>query len=332
MSEFRYCKLTKEWTLFAPERLKRPNDLVNKKESSPGSLIHESCPFDMGKEEFTPNEITRISQDGKWKCRVVPNLYNALSIDVKNESSRDSFFEKQNGFGAHEVVIETPNHDKQIWDYDYNDLVNYFTILQERVINLKKDDRFKYLSVFKNQGENAGASLSHSHSQIIALPFLPKKKKEEIEYKKEYFQEHKRALLDDIVYEEQNYGKNMISQNSEFILYCPYASQFAFEAKIVSLKKLSSLSEFTTSDISALCDIVNEFFKKFYSALGEVSFNMIINNAPYEDYDEKTKDYYRFNIEIKPRIYKQAGFELNSEMAINVMLSESAAKIYKESK
>ena len=332
MSEFRYCKLKKEWRLFAPERLRRPNDLHNKKEIHPGELIHDKCPFDMGKEEFTPNEITRVSQNGEWRCRVVPNLYNALSINVNPLSSRDGYFEKFGGFGAHEVVIETPNHEKQIWDYDYNDLVNYFTIIQERVINLQKDDRFAYLSIFKNQGENAGASMSHSHSQIIALPFLPKRMKEEYEYKKEYFKEHKRALLDDIVYEELQHKKNIITQNSEFIIYCPYASEFAFEAKIVSKKKLSTLTEFTKSDMSALCDIVNEYFTLYYKALGEVPFNMIIKNAPYENYNEKTKEYFRFNIEIKPRIYKQAGFELDSDISINVMLPEEATKIYKESK
>ena len=332
MSEFRYCKLKKEWRLFAPERLRRPNDLNNKKEMHPGELIHDKCPFDMGKEEFTPNEITRVSQDGEWKCRVVPNLYNALSINVNPQSSRDGYFEKFGGFGAHEVVIETPIHNKKIWDYDYNDFLNYFTIIKERVINLQKDDRFAYLSIFKNQGENAGASMSHSHSQIIALPFLPKKMKEEYEYKKEYYKKHKRALLDDVVYEEINHNKNIITQNSEFIIYCPYASEFAFEAKIVSKKKLSTLKEFTGSDMSALCDIVNEYFTLYYKALGEVPFNMIIKNAPYEDYDNKTKEYFRFNIEIKPRIYKQAGFELDSEVSINVMLPEEATKIYKESK
>lgn len=332
MSEFRYCKLKKEWRLFAPERLRRPNDLDNKKLIHPGELIHEKCPFDAGKEEFTPNEITRVSQNGKWKCRVVPNMYNALSVDVESKSTRDGFFEKFTGFGAHEVVIETPKHDKQIWDYDYNDFANYFTIIKERVVNLKKDTRFAYLSVFKNQGENAGASMSHSHSQIIALPFIPKKIEEEIRYKKEYFSEHKRALLDDLVYEEFQHGKNILAQNSEFVIYCPYASEFAFEAKIVAKKKLSSLSEFTESDLSALCDIVDDFFKLYYNALGEMPFNMIIKNAPYEAYDCKTKEYFRFNIEIKPRIYKQAGYELDSDMSINVVLPENACKIYKESK
>ncbi|XPV68368.1 MAG: galactose-1-phosphate uridylyltransferase [Halarcobacter sp.] len=331
MSEFRYCKLKREWTLFAPERLKRPNNLHNKKEPKPKEIIDNECPFDLGKEQFTPNEITRITQNNVWQCRVVPNLYNALSIDVPLTSKRDSFFEKQNGFGAHEIVIETPIHDKQIWDYSFNDLVNYFTIIQNRVCALKNDNRLEYISVFKNHGEHAGASMTHSHSQIIAMPFLPKKTKEEIEYKKEYFNKHKRALFDDLVYEELAYKKNIITQNQEFILYCPYASSFAFEVKIVAKKRLSSLYEFNKSDISSLSDIIKEFFSKFYSALGEIPFNMIINNAPYKGYDEHTKDYFRFNIELKPRIYKQAGFELGSDMAINVVMPETAATIYKES-
>lgn len=331
MSEFRFCKLKKEWTLFAPERLKRPNNLDNKKEPTPKEITDERCPFDIGKEEFTPNEITRITQNGTWQCRVVPNLYNALSVDTVPKSKRDTFFEKHSGFGAHEIVIETPIHDKQIWNYNFNDFVNYFTIIQKRVCELKNDTRLSYISVFKNQGSEAGASMSHSHSQIMALPFLPKKIKDEIEHKKNYYKKHKRALLDDLVYEELSYGKNIIAQNLEFVLYCPYASGFPFEVKIVPKKKFSSLSEFNKTDISALSDILKEFFSKFYNALGEVSFNMIINNAPYEEYNENTKEYYRFNIEIKPRIYKHAGFELDSEITVNVVMPENAATIYKES-
>lgn len=332
MSDFRYCKLSQEWTLFAPKRLKRPNHLNNKKSVYFGEIIHEKCPFDMGREDFTPNEITRISQDGKWQCRVVPNLFNALSIDVESKSSRDNYFETYSGFGAHEVVIETPHHDKQMFDYDYNDFLNYFTIIKQRLENLRNDPRIAYLSIFKNHGLDAGASMEHAHSQIMGLPFLPKKLKNEIVYKKEYYDEHKRALLDDIVYEELANQKNIIAQNSDFVLYCPYASKFAFEAKIVSKKKLSSLLEFNERDLSALCDISKEFFATFKKSLGEIDFNMIINNAPYLDYDENTKEYFRFCIDIKPRIYKQAGFELDSDININVMLPEEAAKIYKESK
>ena len=333
MSEFRYCKLKEEWVVFAPERLKRPNDLENKKEEQNLQEINQdNCPFDFGFEKFSPGEITRIEQNGQWQCRVVPNLYNALSIDVNPNSYRDSFFEKFTGFGAHEVVIETPIHNKQMWDFEYNDFVNYFSILQNRVVNLQKDSRLNYVSVFKNYGKNAGASLSHAHSQIMALPFLPKKIKNEIAMKKEYFKKHKRALMDDLVYEEKGFSKNIIFENKDFILYCPYASSFAFEAKIVAKKKLSSLSEFTKSEVSSLSDITKHYFELLKSALGDISFNMLVNNAPYEGYDEFTKDYFRFNIEIKPRLYKLAGFELDSEILINVVLPEEACKIYKESK
>ncbi|MEA2029093.1 MAG: galactose-1-phosphate uridylyltransferase, partial [Campylobacterota bacterium] len=185
MSEFRYCKLTNEWTLFAPERLKRP---INFMPSSKNSLAQDasSCPFDSGKEEYTPSEITRIAQKDAWQCRVVPNLYNALSLDHPFNSQRESYFEKMRGFGAHEVIIETPHHDRKMPSYDYNEFVNYLTIIQERAINLKKDIRLAHLSVFKNQGQEAGASLYHSHTQLMALPFVPKEFNTMIEDQKSY--------------------------------------------------------------------------------------------------------------------------------------------------
>ncbi|MBD3792938.1 MAG: DUF4931 domain-containing protein [Campylobacterales bacterium] len=328
-SEFRYCKLTKEWTLFAPERLKRPDDVNNKvkKHVRDGS---DSCPFDHGKEDLTPKEIARIEDHNGWRCRVVPNLYNALSIDGSPKSIKDSFFDKFTGFGAHEVLIETPNHEQQIWDYSFDDFYNYFSLMQKRVIGLQNDKRFACLSIFKNHGEGAGASLIHSHSQIIALPFVPKKLKEEIARKLEHYETFKRSMLDDAVYEETAYGKNIVAENSDFIIYCPYASKFEFEAKIVAKKPLSSLAEFTSKDITALSDIIKDFFKRFHNALGDIPFNMIIKNAPYENYSEKTKEYFRFHINILPRIYKNAGFELDSDIYINLILPENATKIYKE--
>lgn len=327
MSEFRYCKFTQEWTLFAPERLKRPiyfTPLHTLRKDA------QECPFDRGKEEYTPHEIDRIDQKGEWQCRVVPNLYNALSIDYAPSSSKDFYFEKMSGFGAHEIIIETPEHHKQIWDYDYNEFVNYLTIIQKRVTNLKNDKRLAYLSIFKNQGENAGASLYHSHTQIMALPYISSQLSHLIEYKKSYYQQHKRAMLDDLLYEEQQYDKNIIIENSDFLVFCPYASQHAFQVKIVAKKRLSSLIEFEPNHIASLSDILHEFFKKFHKALGEVSFNMIIKNAPYRDYSSSTKEYYRFHIDIIPRIYKIAGFELDSNIHINVVMPDKAAKTYKE--
>jgi UDPglucose--hexose-1-phosphate uridylyltransferase len=327
LSEFRYCKLSKQWVLFAPKRLLRPIDF-NKNEP----LNEQECPFDANKEHLTPHEIARISQDNQWQCRVVPNLYNALSIDIEPKSIKEGFFDTFSGFGAHEVLIETPLHHKQMFDYDYNEFNNYLTLLQQRTTNLQKDVRLAYLSMFKNHGHKAGASLSHAHTQLLAMPFLPKKVQEEVEHKKAYYKQHQRALLDDMVYEEQTLQDNIVCENGEFIVYCPYASSLAFEAKIVSKKKLCSLLEFESKDISALSDILHDFFKHFKRTLGEqVSFNMIFKNAPYLNYDEKTKEYFRFHIEVLPRLYQTAGFELDSGMFINVALPNVAAQAYKES-
>lgn len=326
MSEFRYCKLNQEWRLFAPERLKRPINFASQHTID----SRHTCPFDEGNEAHTPNEIARIEQKGKWQCRVVPNLYNALSIDHAPSFHRDQYFETMSGFGAHEVLIETPDHNKQMWDYSYNEFVNYLSLIQQRARSLKKDKRLAYLSVFKNQGENAGATMAHSHTQIMALPYASKQMQRVLEYQKSYYEEHRRALLDDIVYEEQQYNKNIVLQNSDFILFCPYASQYAFEVKVVAKKRLSSIIEFEPNDIASLSDILHEFFKKFHKVLGEVSFNMIIKNAPYHNYSSKTKEYYRFSIDIIPRIYKIAGFELDSNISINVVMPDQAAKTYKE--
>ncbi len=330
MSEFRYCKLKRDWTLFSPKRAKRPssfgkNILFNQK--------RDDCPFEEGNEHLTISEISRISDHhdiNKWRCRVVPNLYNALSIERTPTSKRDSFFETRDGFGAHEVIIETPHHNLQMYDFEIDNFIDYFTIIKERLEGLKRDTRVKYISIFKNHGKNAGATLSHSHSQLIAMPFIPKKEMKNIKFYKKYYQKHKRNLFNDIIYEEKEHKKGILFENSSFIAFCPYASSFAFEVMIISKNSHSCINQLNDKEIYALSEVMTFVFHRLKKALEDFPFNMIIKNAPFLD-DSKIDNSYRFHIHIIPRLYNIAGYELDSDIFINTILPETAAKVLKES-
>lgn len=157
MSEFRYNKLAKHWVLFAPNRAKRPSNFEAIKENEKDIT---NCPFEKGNESQTPNEVARIEDEKGWKCRVVPNLYHALSIDEDISSYKTGCFENKSGFGAHEVIIETPYHHKTMFEFTHEEFYDYFSIIKLRIDDLKKDIRLKYFSVFKNFGVNGTHHIS----------------------------------------------------------------------------------------------------------------------------------------------------------------------------
>jgi len=325
MSEFRYNKLTQHWVLFAPNRAKRPTNFNTLKKSSIQSI--QSCPFELGHENKTPNELARIGNEKEWRCRVIPNLYNALSIDTEPKSYKSGNFEIKRGFGAHEIIIETPSHTKQMFEFTTDEFFDYFSIIKLRLKDLKKDIRIKYFSVFKNYGENGGATLQHSHSQLIATPFVPKTMNKALNYYKQYKEDTERDFFDDLIVDEKNFKKTILFENSSFIAYCPYASRYPFEISIVATKELKSILDFTDIDIYSLSEIIHFCFSKLNSALGTPDFNMLIKNGDIQSATNPN----RFHIEILPRLYKIAGFELDTDIMVNTFLPETAAEILKES-
>ncbi len=324
LSEFRYNKLIQQWVLFAPNRAKKPMKL----QINDINTQNSECPFCVGNEKLTPNELLRIKdENGGWNCRIVPNLYNALGIHEEIVSLKEGNFEKKSGFGAHEVIIETPCHEKRIFDFNVDEFYNYYTIVKLRLLDLKKDTRLKYFSVFKNHGIDAGASQPHSHSQLIAMPFLPGKEKDLLQRCKMHKKEHDREFFDDIIYDERNFKEGVLKENNYFLAYCPYASKYPFEVMIISKKEISSIHLMEDDALYALSEISKYIYEKLFRALGDFSFNMIIKNGDIQN--EKNPN--RFHIQILPRLYKTAGFELDGDVFINTFLPEQAAKILKDS-
>lgn len=325
MSELRYNKLNKQWVLFAPNRAKRPTNFEN--ENCKNLQDIESCPFEIGNESETPNEVARIGDSNNWRCRIVPNLYHVLAIEVEPKSYKNDGFENKSGFGAHEVIIETPDHSKQMFNFSINEFFDYFSIIKLRIENLKNDKRIKYFSIFKNYGLNGGATIEHSHSQLIATPFLPKRVEDDLDFFRNYKERTDRDFFDDLIQDEKNFSEGIIFENVIFIAYCPYAARFPFEINIVAKNTLSSLLNFTDSDISSLSEVMNFCFKKLHHALGKPDFNMLIKNGAVQLKDNPN----RFHIQILPRLYNIAGFELDTEIMVNTFLPETTAKILKES-
>lgn len=332
MSEIRYDPLHDTHVVIAQERLHRP-DFSTKKEESVSS---KGCPFCEGNEAMTPKEIFAIrppdtfaNQKG-WQTRVVPNLYKALAIEAPHQLHQGSF-EYWDGFGAHEVIIDTPSHHISMASWSHEEMVAWFKTLRQRVEDLRRDHRITFISLFKNEGFDAGATMAHCHTQLIALPFIPKKYKEMNRRSREYFETHHRALMESILQDEESHRIRMIESYGEFSAFCPYASAFPFEVMISSKKCVGQIDTLSDESIIFLSTLLASIIQKMRLQLGEFAFNLTVSTPPLGE-DIGYCESQRLVIRILPRIYRFGGFEVSSEIMINPVEPELAAKLLRGEK
>lgn len=337
MPELRKDPVTGRWVIIATERHARPSDFkVEKEEVEQGKV----CPFCPGNESLTPPEIFSI-RDGKvpsgsagWVVRVVSNKYPALKIEGELGKAGVGMYDMMNGIGAHEVIIESPEHTKRIEEHSVESLARVFEAYKSRTMDLMNDKRFHYILVFKNEGKSAGASLMHPHSQLIALPITPKRAKEELIGSKEYFQYKDRCVFCDIMREELAQGLRLVYENKGFIAFCPFASRFPFEVCVVPRHHHPDYFEISPGEVQLLADCMIVTMGKLSRALKEPEYNYILHSAPMRwprmgywvtlDYD------YHWHFEIMPRLTKIAGFEWGSGFYINPTPPEDAARFLRE--
>jgi UDPglucose--hexose-1-phosphate uridylyltransferase len=338
MSEIRYDRLNDTQVIIAPERLRRPDCLPEKRKP----LHHvNKCPFCEGNETLTPPEIFAIRDAGSftdeqgWKTRVVPNLYKAVQIETAHRH-HFGLFEYHDGFGAHEVIIDTPEHRTSMVQWNEKEVVDWLRTLKARVADLRRDRRIAYISLFKNEGADAGATQSHSHTQLIGLPLVPKLQREYFARAAQHFHAHDKALLTTIVEHEQSVGERIIGSTSDFTAFCPYASAYPFEVIIAAKTLRGQIDTLDDIHFEHLAPLLLQTLSKLERQLGCFAFNLEIATPPLHD-DAKhgllqqTDDIFRFMIRIMPRIYRFGGFELSTQIMINPMAPEVAAKLLRES-
>ncbi len=335
MSEIRLDLLHDQYVLIAPERLHRPDFYKNGKEKITSS---KTCPFCDGHESMTPPEIYALRDNepnlSKWQTRVVPNLFKAVQIELEDHSKRQGLFESIPGFGAHEVLVDTPVHDKDIVDLDSDAIENWLRTIVHRIVDLRKDMRLIHLNVFKNYGVNSGATQEHPHTQLLALPVMPRIELNFLERNMEYYRQHGRGKLQDIL-ENEKYSKEkrVVAEFGDFIAFCPFASSFPFEVMIAPRRNISNLDECNHDDIIDLSLIIQNVFEKLHRQLGEFDYNLYFRLAPLninfenEDYMPYIHKNFRFNLRIIPRIYRLGGFELSTNMAINPVSPQECASL-----
>jgi UDPglucose--hexose-1-phosphate uridylyltransferase len=259
--------------------------------------------------------------------RVVPNKFPALKIEGELDRQGEGLYDKMNGIGAHEVILETPSHDKVLADLPEADVERVLVAYRERMRDLKRDERFKYVMVFKNHGEAAGATLEHSHSQLIALPVVPINVGEEMRGARHYFEYKERCIFCDIVKQELSDGRRVVYQNAGFVAVAPYAPRLPFETWILPRAHAASYDEIKPDKLPLLANALRTTLRKLSTALDAPAYNFMLHTAPFSDKDSQ---HYHWHIEIMPTLAKVAGFEHGSGFYINPTPPEDAAAFLRD--
>ena len=288
-----------------------------------------NCPFCPGNERMTPVEIAARRPAGAgpngpgWTMRVVPNKFPALRVEGDLNRTGVGIYDMMNGVGAHEVFIESPDHAKSIPDLTPAEMRDLLTMFIERSLDLKKDKRLRYLLIFKNYGESAGASLSHSHSQLIALPIVPTRVQEEMDRAQAYLKEKERCVFCDVIHQELEEAERVVFETPHMLCYTPFVSRFPFELWILPKEHLADFPTTPQEILSDLGDALQQAIGKMKKVLRDPSYNFIIHTSPLE---ATPSEGYHWHVEIMPRLTRVAGFEWGSGFYINPTPPEAAAK------
>ncbi len=310
MSELRCDPIVGRWVVVNTDDSMKPGDFEKEDQSLRQAA---TCQFCSGKERQTPPEVDALrpanspSNSPGWQVRVVSNKFPALRIEGDLNKRAIGIFDVCNGIGAHEVVIETPDHSKKnLADFSVEDIVNVLKKYQNRVLSLARDKRFKYIMLFKNYGSSAGASVEHAHSQIIALPMVPKYVLEELEGAREYFQLRGRCVFCDIIHQEYEDKKRIIAGNDEFLSFCPFVPRYTFESWIIPKRHNSDFGSLNDGEQHHLAAILKEVLTRIKVCLEDPSYNFYLHITPVNsDYGQS----YHWHFEIVPNLTRVAGFE-----------------------
>lgn len=330
MSELRQNRATKNWIIIASERARRPDDFRCLDESEPEPEHDPSCPFCTGNEFMTPPEVMAVRPsdsraDGPgWSLRVVPNKFAALEPtgELTRREERD-FFRKMDGVGRHEVIIESPVHNETIGTMTQKRVEQILLAYRERYLRISEDGNYQHVTIFRNNGERAGTSLAHPHSQLIATPIVPSQTRQVLEEAMRYYDDRGSCVYCDMITEEVAAKKRIVLQDDDFVVFEPFASRMPFETWIVPRRHNASFGNISATEAKKCARVLRRVLAALHEHLGNPDYNLMICTAPFKDVNES---YYHWHVEILPRLTTTAGFELGSGIFINVTLPEQTAR------
>jgi UDPglucose--hexose-1-phosphate uridylyltransferase len=329
LPELRKDPITGRWVIIATDRPRRPGDFVREQVAPHGA---RACPFCPGSEEKTSPEVLAYRVGGAanepgWTLRVIPNKFPALRVEGSMERQGDGLYDKMTGIGAHEVIIETADHALTLADLPEKRIEDVFWAFRDRILDLKKDRRLRYILLFKNHGEAAGSLIEHTHSQLIALPVVPKRVQEEMTGARRYHEFKERCIYCDIVRQELDTGSRVVLETDHYLAIAPYAPRFPFETWIVPRAHRSHFEDFDAPALQNLAWVFRAMLRKLDRVLERPPYNMVIHTSPVQ---EGPNPSYHWHIELIPKLTKVAGFEWGTGFYLNPTPPEEAAKFLRD--
>jgi UDPglucose--hexose-1-phosphate uridylyltransferase len=334
-NEVRKDYLLDRWVVIATERGRRPTDFAKKEREQAKTA---TCPMCLGNENMTPPAILVYLKNDKgiektrdengfrhksWLIRCIPNLFPAFS-PPKEKANKKQIIESKDlvaAIGHHEVVVESPNHDEHPANAKIPQLTLVINAYIDRLRELSKRPYIKYVSIFRNHGIEAGASLSHAHSQIIATPFIPKTLEDELKASHKFKKENKKCAFCNII-ENESDGPRFILKNSKFVVLAPYASVNPLEFWIFPRKHNATLLDLSQTEIKTFAETLKACLQALKQIANDPPYNYGFHIAPNQD----LHDYYHWHLEVYPKLAIWAGFEKSTGMYINTVTPEAAAE------
>lgn len=334
MSEFRWDPLKRNWVITSNHRPRKPGEFRVDREVTPVTM----CPFCPGQEHKTPPEIFAIRPQGSgpntpgWQVRVVPNKFPVLRIEGDLREHKEGLMQSLPGVGAHEVIIETPNHQHSLAQLDVAEITGVLKAYRARLLDLRRDRRFRYLQIYKNHGVEAGAPLPHAHSQLMAVPITPPLVRRELNNCRDHYLEQGRCLICDILSQEISDGRRIVDNDDRFVVLAPYASCFPFELCLFPISHNHDFALQSDDELVHCAKALQTMLRRLYILLNDPPYNFILHTAPPIDsmggksgyWETLTQDYH-WHIELVPRLNQIAGFEWGSGFFINPLTPEDAA-------
>lgn len=319
MPQLRRDPVAGRWVVIAPERAERPHASLRAAREADDE---RGCPFCPGNERATPPEVL-VRRDGSgWSLRVVPNRYPALRVETRLERRGRGLFDEMAGVGAHEVIIETRDHRRTLAQLSVGEVAGILSAWQERMLDLSRDVRLRSIVLFKNHGLPAGATLSHAHSQLVALPLVPPQLQHELDAAREHFGRKERCVFCDVATQELEAVERIVLEGEGAVALAPWASRSPFETWILPREHRSSFETAGADTLRQVADVLATVLRKLDVALERPAYNLFLHTMPLR---ETPNDWYHWHLEVKPVLSLQAGFEWASGCHINTTPPEEAA-------
>jgi len=328
MPELRQNFFTKEWVIIATERAKRPEEMATHRAVQAIPEFAESCPFCPGNEDMTPNEVLRSPSSGEsWMVRVIPNKFAALSSDVQPTRSLQHLRRRIDGFGFHEVIIDSPDHSRYMGLLPDSHVASILRVYRQRYNTLSLDHRVNHITIFKNHGVDAGASMQHPHSQLIATPVIPSQVRHRLFEALRHYDDAGECMFCHMVEREVEDQTRVVIKSERFVALEVFASATPFATHIFPLRHMASFGDISEMEVTDLARVLRTLLAKIYVGLENPDLNFTIRSGPAEYAGAR---HFHWYVSVIPRLTRTAGFELGSGMFINSVLPEAAAEFLRK--